>query len=192
MALKPYLVQRPLHRSVDGVTALAVMAADATGAKAIANSYTAKDRPGARNNATVTEIAATSTDLIGYAFRFVLSQPDGDVVVDVTVTGDATNNTIDEIAALAVTALNATTPIAGAAYNSTTQVLKVAETTDSLGDHQLIVEVRDANGNLIPGVTAAGLVGTIVDGGASGDAVTVTLKADADVTPVVVAAAGAF
>lgn len=191
MALKPYLVKRPVTRSVDGVTALAVMAADADGAKAVANAYSTKDRPGAWNNATVTEITATVATLIGYRFRFVLSHPTTKaVVVDVSVTGDATNDTVDEIAAAAVTALNATTPLANAAYNSTTNVLSVAGASDNLGDHALAVEVYAPNGEIVPG--GAGLVGAVVDEGSAASAVTVALKADADVTPCVVAVAGAF
>lgn len=191
MALKPYLVKRPYTRSVDGVTALAVMADDEAGARAVANTYSIKDRPGAWTNATVTEITASLATLIGYSFRFVLSHPTTKaVVVDVTVNGDATNDTIDEVAALAVTALNATTPLANAAYNATTNVLSVAGAADNLGTHVLAVEVRAPNGEIIPG--GAGLVGAIVDEGAADAAVTVALKADAAVTPTVVAAAGAF
>lgn len=190
MALKPYLVQRSRTKSVDGVTALAVMATDAAEAKVVANSYTGKDRPGAWSNATVTEIAATSTALVGYSFRFILTDPaDDSVAANVTVTGDATNDTIDEIAALAVTALNALSNIAAASYDAATNILTVAGAADGLGDHNLAVHVADPSGEPINGTV---LVGAITDEGVAGAAVTVALKADAGVVPKVVVAAGAF
>lgn len=154
-----------------------VYADDADAAKAAAAAVFGGDA--AWSGATATAIAVGDYD--GWTLRIRLADPDKGpsdpdyYVVDVSVVGTSTDNTIDELAALAVTALNATTPLAGAAYNSTTQVLTVAETTDVLGDHILSVEFTHPNYEL----PIAALVGTIVDEGAGSAAVTVTLKADA-------------
>lgn len=188
MALKPYLVQRPLTRSVDNVTAVAVMALDAAQAKAMANTHSAVDTPAAWSNATVTEIAATVTDWIDWEFRVILNDvadTDDAPVVNVAVVGDATTNTIDEIGAALVVLLNATTPIANASYAS--NVLTVAAIGDGLGDHALTFEVRAPSGDLVPGV-----IGAIVDEGIAGAVITAALPADADVVPKVVITAGAF
>lgn len=187
MALKPYLVQRRITNSVDGVTALAVMAADPAQARAVANTYSAKDTPQAWNNATVTEITAASTDWTGLTFRVAVHDPSGALIADVEAVSDATDNTIDEVGALLVAALNANDSIAGAAYDGTTNILKIAETTDGLGDHSVTVEVFNADGDRLPG-----LIGAIVDEGLANAALTVALPADAAVVPKVVAAAGAF
>jgi len=186
MALKPYLVQRPYTRSVDNVTAVAVMAVDAAQAKAMANAHSTKDTSAAWTNATVTEIAATSTDWIGWTFRVVVRHPTtGANVVDVSVAGDATNNTIDEVGALLVTALNATTPISNASY--TTNTLTAAAIADGLGDHDLVVEAYAPNGDLVPGI-----FGATVEQGIAGAVLTAVMPADADVAPAIVITAGAF
>jgi len=96
------------------------------------------------------------------------------------VTADATTNTMDEIGAALATALNALPLIANAAYNTTSNTLTIAGTADALGDKQVEVYITPPLGKS----SVAALVGTIVDGGASGDALSVILPADAAVVPV--------
>ena len=138
-------------------------------------------------NSTVTAMAAAS-NMLGWSMKVVLTHPTtGAEVYNVTVTGSGSDDTIDEIAALMVTALEA----AGGAsltpsYNSGTQVLKVAAIADNLGDHQLAVSVFSP---LSDKVAIPGFVGTIVDHGVAGADVTVTFAADAYTVPAV---SGAF
>lgn len=170
-----YLLQLPktgMH--FDGVEALVVHAADEADAKAVANSHFGVDNKALWDTATATAISAAVTTLTGVVYRVQLIDPaDQSVVADVSVdvTGLGTK-TFDGVAAALVTALNAVDGIAGAAYNATTNVLTIAETTDGLGDHQAIVTATK-NGVAIPGY-----VGTITHKGAANAAVTVALPAD--------------
>lgn len=165
---------------IEGADAMVVFAADATAAKqACAAKYSSDGKTWLADSTTAVAVAA-ATDWVGWTFRIaILSEPP----LEVSVVGDATNNTIDEIAALLVTALNATAAIAGAAYDASTNTLTVAATTDALGDQTLQVEFIPPAG----AESIAALVGTIVDGGASGDALSVILPADNAVIPTVVA-----
>ena len=128
---------------------------------------------------TVEELSEIVADADFNGWTFALDVIGGAAPISVSVTGTATDNTIDEVAALLVTALNADAEIAGASYNGTTNVLTVAETTDAIGDRTLEVTITPPGG--YSGIAA--LVGTIVDGGASGDAITLALPADAAVIP---------
>lgn len=169
----------------NGVDTAVVWANDATDAKAIAEATFAYDQPAVWANATATAVAA-ATNMLGWHLHVkVTDNATGLAVVDVTVVGAGSDDTIDEIAALAVTALNATAPIAGAAYNSSTQVLKVAETTDGLGDNFLTVEWYPAGA--AQNVAIPGFLVSKVDGGAAGDALTATFPADAYTVPAVIA-----
>ncbi len=174
-----YYVTLPLEGGQtlrNGVNAVVVYAEDATQAKEAAAARF--DGDSAWSGSTATAIIAG--DYSGWTLRLRLFAAASTVpLVDVSVLGDATNNLIDEVAALAVTALNATAPIAGAAYNSTTQVLTVAETTDVLGNLALVAEFTHADF----ASPVASLVGAIVDEGLSSAAITVTLKADAIIPP---------
>lgn len=159
---------------IGGGNAAVVFAENAADAKAMAASQFDGDSNALWGAATATEIAAAA-DFEGWRLRVAILGQENPI--DITVEG-AASATVDSIAALMVTALNATTEIAGAAYNSSTQVLKVAETTDGLGDQQILVEFLPPD--TLPGAQPIpGFVSTIVDGGASGDALTVTLGADA-------------
>jgi hypothetical protein len=163
-----------------GADAMCVFAADGTAALEMAAAALDGDG-GIWSEATATAIAADA-DFNGWTFKIGIldgTGAGGDEAAHVTVVGDATDNTIDEIGAALVTALNAVTGIAGAAYNSTTQVLKVAETTDSLGDQSITVEIIPPGGFS----SIASLVGTIVHEGSSGDLLSVVLPADAAVIP---------
>ena len=97
--------------------------------------------------------------------------------------GDSTNDTVDEIAAALVTALNALDGIANAAYNATSNTLTVAGTADALGVQKLEVSIIPPGGS----ASIASLVGAITDGGASGAALSVVLPADNAVIPNVLA-----
>jgi hypothetical protein len=177
-----YIVTLPLASGKtlrDNTNMVVVHAEDAAQAKEAAAALYGGDAPW--SEATATAIAAG--DYSGWTVRVRLYDPDDTVplvpVVDVSVLGDATTNTIDEVAAALVTALNATTPISNAAYNSTTQVLTVAAIADGLGDHILQVEFThpDFAGSI------DSLFTTVVDEGIAGADVTVTFRGDTYVTP---------
>jgi hypothetical protein len=169
-----------------------VSAADATNAKDVAAAAFDVDANAAWAAITptlVADVASNATGaLLGYRFRVQISTPAGAELVDVEATGAGTDDTIDEIAALLVTALNATASIAGAAYNSTTQVLTVAETTDGIGDHTLTVTVRPPLGSTYLGADDSNLTGyntAQTHEGAAGAALDVTFPADTYVRPTV-------
>jgi hypothetical protein len=130
---------------------------------------------------TATEIVADA-DFNGWTFRVTVHGGTGGGGTDpftAEFVGDATDNTIDEIAAQLVTLLNGATGIANAAYNATSNVLTAAGAADNLGDQKLSAEI------IPPGAESgvASLVGTIVDEGSAGADLTVALPADAAVIP---------
>lgn len=166
---------------VGGADTQIVFAANATAAKEIAAAQ--YDGDGAIwSGATVTEIVQDA-DFEGWTFTIDILGGFGTLgttPASVSYTGTAANNTIDEIGAQLVILLNALDGIAGAAYNTTSQVLKIAETTDALGDQQVEVTITPPGGKSpIPS-----LVGTIVDGGAEADVLSVVLPADNAVIPI--------
>jgi hypothetical protein len=167
---------------VGGADVMVVFATSSTAAKEIAAAK--YDSDGACwAGATVTEIVA-DTDFEGWTFVVTICSGCGtgnDESATFTYVGTAANNTIDEIAAQLVILLNAHADIAGAAYNTTTQVLTIAETTDGLGDQTVEVTITPPNGKS----EIASLVSTLVHEGASSDALKVTLPADAAVIPIV-------
>ena len=157
-----------------------VFAADATQAKEICAAKF--DGDGSLwSTATVTEIVA-GTDWSGWTFYIGITKGFGTSTLEprtVEVVGTDANETIDKIAALLVTALNALPVIANASYDAETQILTVASIADGIGDAKLIVKITPPNGKSeIPS-----LVGTIVDGGIAGADLTVVLPADTDVVP---------
>ena len=178
-----YLVTLDLTKSgyttKERATAMVVFAADATTALQMASAHFDGDGQQWVTNGTATAIVAAS-NWIGWTFRITLVEVGGAAVRQVSLTSSgASNDTIDEIGAALVVLLNAVSGIANAAYNSTTNVLTVAGAADGLGDHRLLVEI------IPPGKSEAiaALVGTVVDEGSAGDAVTVALPADAAVIP---------
>lgn len=184
-----YLVHLPREKSgynlTHGADAMIVFAGTADAAKQYAAAKYDGDGAAWINDATATEIVA-GTNWVGWTFRVAVLGGFGtgsDEPRAVSVVGDATNDTIDEIAAALVTALNALDGIANASYNDTTNVLTVAGAADGLGDQEVTVDITPPNGKS----SLAALVGSIVDGGASGDALTVALPADAAVIPAVLA-----
>lgn len=166
----------------NGVRGAIVVAESTADAKALLQALHADEVTGGWANATFTEMAAAA-DMAGWNLRVqVLKVSDGSVTADVTVTGAAAA-TVDTIAALMVIALNATTPIANAAYNSGTNVLTVAGTADNLGDHRVYAFMAPPGSS----VSVPGFVGAITDEGSAGAALTVALAADAYTVPKVTA-----
>lgn len=104
--------------------------------------------------------------------------------------GVGTASGLSSLALGMVAALNATTPISGAAWNDSTHVLKVAETTDGLGDHRVFAYFIPSGADTTELKTIDGLVASKVDAGAAGDALTLTLRADTHTVPTIVALLG--
>lgn len=180
-----YTVQAPAVSGATltgGADTMVVFAADATAAKEIAAAK--YDGDGALwSGATVTEIVQDA-DFNGWTFTIKILGGTGTgnaYPASFSYTGTSTNNTIDEIAAQLAILLNAHADIAGAAYNATTQVLTIAETTDGLGDQTVEVEITPPSGKS----TIPSLVGTITHEGESTAALSVVLPADDAVIPIV-------
>lgn len=166
------------HRRADGVIVSATNSADAI---AIAKGLFSSDSPAAWADAEVTslaDVAANAPGMAGWRLRVCIlgTTP----LIDVEVVGTGANDTIDEIAALMVTALNATS-INGASY--TGQVLTVSDIADNLGDKTLLVEWYPPAAVCEEKVAIPGLVVSKVDGGIAGAALTVTFPADTYVVP---------
>lgn len=158
-----------------------VFAADAAGARAAAKARFGGDNDtlwGDSNAVDVTEIAV-GADLEGWKFELDIYDVDArEPAVSISVTGDAADLP-DDIGAAAVTALNATDPIAGASYDTATNILTVAETTDNLGDHSVVQRWIPPWGES----SFSPFEGAVTDEGAEGAALTVVLPADGVTIP---------
>lgn len=142
-------------------------------------------------DSTATALAETTLDasasMLGYVWTIVISGAAGQTVnpIEVTTTGTGTDD-LDAIAADLVTALNAETDIANAAYAAPN--LTLSSIADGIGDGTVTVIVHppsgDTNANL-----ASLFTGTITDGGIAGAALVVALVADTEITPTVLAEA---
>jgi hypothetical protein len=163
--------------SRDNVMGAVVVAESSADAKALLKSLHGDAVDAGWDNATYTAMAA-GADLAGWTARAVVHEVDGTVAADVTVTG-AASATVDSIAALLVTALNATTAISNAAYNTSTNVLTVAGTSDAMGDGHFYLAFSP------PGSTTAvpGFVGSHTEGGSNGAALSAPLAADSYTVP---------
>lgn len=173
------------HTIVQGADAMVIFAASATAAKQAAAAKFEGDGLAWLNDSTATEIVA-GTDWQGWTFRVAILGgfgTGGDEPRTVAVVGDATDNTVDEIAAALVTALNALDGIANASYNASTNTLTVAAAADALGNQKLEVSIIPPAG----ASSIASLVGTITDGGVAAADLTVVLPADNAVIPNVLA-----
>lgn len=129
--------------------------------------------------ATVTAVAAAA-DMVGWTLRVVVQTPDNDNLYDVEVIGAGADDTIDEIAALMVTALEA----AGGADltpSYASNVLTIAAIADDIGDHHITVEWYAPNSR----VAIPGFVLSTVDEGIAGAVLTATFAADAYTVPAV-------
>lgn len=133
------------------------------------------------DDTVVATAIAAATNWAGWTAHVQVVHPTtGATVVDVSVEAV---DTLDNLGAALVTALNATAPIAGAAYNSSTQTLKVAETTDNLGAHYLYFDL------IPPGKTKAvnSSLSTKTHHGSAGAALSQVFAADAYAVPKVTA-----
>lgn len=114
----------------------------------------------------------------------------GDGFAAATLTGGESAAEVSTLADAMVVALNADALIAAAAFNNTTHVLTVAQTTDSLGDHRIFGYFIPPNADSNRLIGVPGFIASQVDGGSAGDALTMTLVADTYTVPTVVALLG--
>jgi hypothetical protein len=155
----------------DGKDKLIVSAESSAEALLAAKAYLNLPSDAAWAAATATALAHV-TDLVGWRARINISLA-GVTVEEVTVTAVATDD-FDDIGGDLVTALNATTSIANAAY--ATPNLTISSIADAIGDHKVTV-------SMLPPVTwddstivFSSLFGTIVDEGIAAAALTVVLN----------------
>jgi hypothetical protein len=188
MATKYFLVQQDVNAATcrkEGVDAMVVVAETSADALAMAASKTDGDSKALWLGATATELIVAA-NLDGWTLTVTISKPNGDVLSSTTVVGVG-GATVDTIAALMVTALNATAAIANASYNAGTNVLTVAAIADNIGDHSIAVAVKPPAATHGSPLAIPGFVGTIVDEGVAGAVLTVALAADAYTKPKVMA-----
>lgn len=163
------------HTLPQGANAMVVFAATDVLAKQAAAAKYESDGAAWLNDSTATEIVA-NTDWNGWTFKVDIlgGFGAGTDPASVSVVGTADTNTIDEIGAALVTALNALPVIANASYNAGTNVLTIASAADGLGAQAVQVSITPPGGaNPIPG-----LVGAIVDRGNGGTKATGTLTGE--------------
>lgn len=183
LVLFPSVDAAPARNIVNNTDAIAVYAGSDADAIAVAKAQRMGDNNAGWGAASVTAIAAPA-DMTAWRMHVRVTDTLGVTNTDVRVTG-AASATIDSIAALMVTALNAAGPMANASYNSSTNVLTISSAGDALGDHKTIVEFFSPAANVQRDVAVPGFVLSKVDGGVSGAALTATLAADAYALPVV-------
>lgn len=182
-----YLVTLPLKGGMSlkgGNDSVIVWAEDATSAKGLASMAMSNDVPQAAWTAATATALVVGTEVEGWTWTVNLYDPVTPfTAISVSHTA-TTGQDVDDVGAALVTLLNATSPIAGAAF--ATPALKIAETTDGIGDWFAEVLVTPPSGvtstSLIGfGDTAAvnavtaGFASTLVSEGAAGDAITVNL-----------------
>jgi hypothetical protein len=161
---------------VDEVKSMIVEADSLAIAKALAEAQFDGDSPWSSG----AEIVTASSDLTGWSYKIrignteagYLSAKSGAPVVEVEYVG-IENDTVDDVGAALVTALNASSLIAGAAYNTSSNVLTIAETTDVLGDRTVEVLVTPPGGKS----QMSAMTSTLVHAGLSSAALKVTLVA---------------
>lgn len=161
----------------NNIDSMIVFATDAADAKAMAQSLIDGDNDALWAGATVTQVIAAA-DMEGWRLRVAILN--AATPIDITVVGAAAA-TIDTIAALMVTALNATV-IDGAAY-SAGNLLTVAAIADNLGDKTLTVQFLPPAATHPGAKPIPGLVGAIVHQGIAGAVLTAQLAIDAYVIP---------
>jgi hypothetical protein len=150
------------------------------------------DANAAWDAATVTLVpadvtGATALAMVGWRAKATVTTPAGVLLYEAEVTGDATDDTLDEVG----TALAAALATAGgvtATYTGATQVLVAATGTgtDDLGDHTLAVEFRPpASYDDAEGAPIAGFVASITHEGAAAANLEATFAADTFIVPVI-------
>lgn len=157
-----------------GVRHAIVQAESNADARALANGYYSNDPANFWNSTDTTVLALQAPNVPsnwdGVTMRVRIYDTDGALVVDVSATGSG-GATPATIAASLVTALNATALIAGAAYGS--DILTIAETTDGIGDHTVVIECFPSTtfgGDATTAIEGVFSGGSLVHEGAAGDA----------------------
>jgi hypothetical protein len=166
--------------------ALVVSAEDATDAMEICKAWFDGDADAAWDNATATamaDVAANAANaLVGWRFQCVVTSPAGAIVADAEVTGDATDDTLDEVLTALSTALDGEGLTS--TYTGASQSLEVAAAGDTVGDHTVTMRIRPpATNDGADNVHWAGAVSSITHEGAAGAALTVVFAADTVVVP---------
>lgn len=163
-----------LEQDIDAV----VVYADSTSqAKDLAKAMMGADANLHWANATVTAIAAEA-ELEGWTFNIGLQDNNSPFTV-ITASYVATDaQVIDDVGAGLAAAL-IVAGVAGAAYNSGTNVLTIVETTDGMGDWHINVFAYPPSGGLYsdPLTSVTGFFGAVTAEGASGIARKSTLVA---------------
>lgn len=172
---------------INDTDAMVVFADSAAQAKEVAHAAVTGDgHAWLSSTTTATEITA-STNWAGWKFEVVVQSglgAEGDQRGHVAVIGNGTTlDTIDEIGAALVVALNALDGIAGAAYTGATNTLTIADATDALGDQTVQVLISPPGSD----ASVSSLVGTITHEGDAADTLAVVLPADNAVVPAVAA-----
>lgn len=164
--------ETPAKVLFNGMDAITVYAHNAADAIAIAKAQYNGDSDALWAAATATPVVA-ATDFTGWRLR--VSATDNLTPftnINLTVTG-AAGNAVADIAALMVTALNATV-IDHAAFSGST--LTVAGTADGMGDWKLSVYFYPPSANVNSDVSITDFITNVVSAGASGDALSVDLN----------------
>ena len=182
-----YLVTLALKGGMNlkgGNDSVIVWAEDATQAKSLASAAMSNDVPAAAWTAATATALVVGTELEGWTFTINLTDP-VTPFTELSVSHTATNGqVIDDVGTALATALNATA-IDGAAYNTSTNVLTIVETTDSMGDWVIEAYATPpstaTSTSLIgfgdTGARVTGFFGAITAAGAAGIARTSTLVA---------------
>jgi hypothetical protein len=156
----------------EGKDSAIVVAQSAAEAKLIMKAFMGLPSDEAWAAATVTEITE-GVDLEYWRARISIYDTVGALVESVTVTADSGDD-FDAIGDDLVIALNATDSIAGAAY--ATPALTIAETTDTLGDHTVVVEFLPPTTWNDPTIALPSFYSALVHENAGGAALTVALN----------------
>lgn len=162
----------------NGCNAFVVFAEDGPAAEAIVKDVFKGDSDALVTASTPLEIVERA-DLEDFTIRVQINDPT--TPIDVSYVGVA-SDALDDLGDGIVVALIAA-GVAGAAYDSGTNTLTAADSTDNLGDNALTVTVTGPNGN----AAIPGFVGTITDLGVAAADLTAVLAADTYVLPQVVA-----
>ena len=159
---------------LNGDNAMLIEAEDATDARSIVDAIT-QDHPAAGAWANASLVLVTEADLSPVvnplrgeevAYSLTITIAGGAVNATFTTTAVA-GKTFVQVMADMVTLLNAHASIAGAAWS--TPNLKVAETTDGIGDHTVTASFKLGDQEI------ESVIGTITDGGAAGAALNVAM-----------------
>ena len=180
--MPPYLLNKGSTVSgsthFDGVDGIIVFAQNTAAAKIAAKAAHGSDSDDLWTDITPIAVVA-GTDLEGWRLKVTVSGAAGQVnsqdIVEVT---GAASATLDSIGTLAATALNGTPDIAASAYATGTNILTIAAIGDALGDGTVVAEfLPPLNSTMFldSNISFPSFVGTIVDKGASGTALTLTL-----------------